>query len=200
MAVRLADKIKQSNDADFFLVDAADVEMLDGSDLETKIASIEAGSSLNMQIVESLPTTGISTTTIYMILREDGEVPNLYDEYIYVNNNWELIGTSAVDLTDYYTKSETSSLIDSKISTARDIATTEIAGVVKPDGSTISVTNDGTISALASVKYKNAVIDVPSLEGFPELPEAAKGKHFLILKARTSNKYVLITSKEKEVI
>lgn len=37
MAVRLADKIKQSNDASFFLVDAKDVEMSSGDSLETVI-------------------------------------------------------------------------------------------------------------------------------------------------------------------
>lgn len=44
MAVRLADKIKQSNNADFFLLDAEDVEMQDGTSLEDKIASLENGS------------------------------------------------------------------------------------------------------------------------------------------------------------
>ena len=35
------------------------------------------------------------------------------DEYIYVNNAWEKIGSTAVDLSNYYTKEE----IDKKIFT-----------------------------------------------------------------------------------
>lgn len=38
MAVRVADKIKQFNDADFFLMDAEDVEMSDGKSVEEKFA------------------------------------------------------------------------------------------------------------------------------------------------------------------
>lgn len=38
MAVRVADKIKQFNDSDFFLMDAEDVEMSDGKSVEEKFA------------------------------------------------------------------------------------------------------------------------------------------------------------------
>lgn len=63
-----------------------------------------------IEIVSSLPTHDISTTTIYLVANT-GEPHNYYDEYIYINNNWEMLGTTQIDLSDYYTKSE----VDSKV-------------------------------------------------------------------------------------
>lgn len=57
-------------------------------------------SSLDLKTVDSLPTSNISTTSIYL-LKVNGDVNNIYEEYIYVNNKWELIGNTKVDLSDY---------------------------------------------------------------------------------------------------
>ena len=76
-------------------------------------ALVNSITSFNAQIVTQLPTTGISTTTIYLIAKKDVQSNDYYDEYLYINNKWELIGTTKVDLTDYYKKTE----IDAKVST-----------------------------------------------------------------------------------
>lgn len=68
-------------------------------------------SSFNVKIVSQLPTTEISTTTIYLIAKKDSQSNDYYDEYLYINNKWELIGTTKVDLADYYNKTE----IDAKV-------------------------------------------------------------------------------------
>ena len=65
---------------------------------------INATSSLKMQVVEELPTQDIDTDTIYLVESTDSAEQNVYDEYIYVNNNWEKIGTTALDLSKYATK------------------------------------------------------------------------------------------------
>ena len=79
--------------------------------LDQKVADISAlqsaiAGALHREIVVSLPTTDIDTATIYMILSGTSATENVYNEFMYVNNNWELIGTSATDLTNYYTKAE----------------------------------------------------------------------------------------------
>ena len=75
-------------------------------------------STLNILVVDELPTSDISTTTIYFM--PNGETGNnVYNEYIYVSSKWELIGTTEVDLSNYYTKSE----IDTKINSKQDSAT-----------------------------------------------------------------------------
>ena len=66
--------------------------------------TINATSSLKMQVVEELPTQDIDTDTIYLVESTDSVEQNVYDEYIYVNNNWEKIGTTALDLSKYATK------------------------------------------------------------------------------------------------
>lgn len=49
------------------------------------------------KIVEALPTTDIDTNTIYMVLDQSASQPgNVYNEYLYINNAWELIGTTEV--------------------------------------------------------------------------------------------------------
>lgn len=54
-------------------------------------------------VVSSLPTTNISTTTIYLVTSGE-ESQNLYTEYIYVNSTWEKLGTQTVDLSGYVQK------------------------------------------------------------------------------------------------
>ena len=53
-----------------------------------------------IQVVTSLPTSNISTTTVYL-LSSGSDTNNLYTEYIYVNNKWEKLGEQKVDLTNY---------------------------------------------------------------------------------------------------
>lgn len=49
--------------------------------------------------VSTLPTTDIKTNKIYIVPNSLASPENnLYDEYIYKNNAWELIGTSQIDL------------------------------------------------------------------------------------------------------
>jgi hypothetical protein len=84
--------------------------------LDQKVADVTAlqqavAGALHREIVESLPTTDIDPNTIYMVLSGTSATENVYNEYMYVNNAWELIGTSATDLTNYYTKGE----IDGKL-------------------------------------------------------------------------------------
>ena len=67
---------------------------------------ISAAAGLKLEVVSVLPTTDISTSTIYLKGTET-EGTNDYEEWIYVNNNWELIGTTEVDLTPYTTKEYT---------------------------------------------------------------------------------------------
>ena len=74
---------------------------------------IGAISTLDIQIVQTLPSTG-STSTIYLVPKT-ASTNDSYDEYIYVNNNWEHIGSTEVDLTNYYTKTETDNLLDDKV-------------------------------------------------------------------------------------
>lgn len=69
-------------------------------------ALIDLIPKFDIDVVETLPTTDISPTTIYLV-PDSSTTGNLYTEYIYVNNTWEILGSEQVDLSNYYTKSET---------------------------------------------------------------------------------------------
>lgn len=80
-----------------------------------------------IEVVQTLPVSDISTTTIYLVPTQDPEQGNYYEEYIYVNNAWELVGTTAVDLSGYYTSAQTDTLLAAKANSA-DLATVATSG------------------------------------------------------------------------
>ena len=53
-----------------------------------------ASTALQRKIVTALPVQDIETNVVYMILKQDGEVGDFYNEYMYINNQWELIGST----------------------------------------------------------------------------------------------------------
>jgi hypothetical protein len=68
------------------------------------ISGLTAG--INLTIVETLPTENIDTNTIYLVLKTEAYLNDYYDEYMYINERWELIGNTRVDLNNVYTKAE----------------------------------------------------------------------------------------------
>lgn len=59
-----------------------------------------------IEVVTSLPTENISTTTVYLKTGSKSDPDSMYDEYIYVNSKWELLGSQTVDLSGYVTTEE----------------------------------------------------------------------------------------------
>lgn len=54
----------------------------------------------DISVVQSLPTTGISDTTVYLVPSQDPDSQNIYTEYIYVDSAWEILGSQAINLSD----------------------------------------------------------------------------------------------------
>lgn len=67
--------------------------------VETAIRGAETG-LLKRAVVQELPVSDIDDNTIYMVAKT-GSTGDIYDEYLYVNSNWEHIGSTDVDLTNY---------------------------------------------------------------------------------------------------
>ena len=55
---------------------------------------------LSREIVEILPENA-NANVIYMVRREGGTGQDVYNEYMYINGAWEIIGDTSVDLTGY---------------------------------------------------------------------------------------------------
>lgn len=80
-----------------------DVGYQTASDVSSAIATAISGiTGIQFEIVQALPATG-DAGTIYLI-SHGGSGTDIYDEYVYVNNSWEQIGTTAADFTNvaYY--------------------------------------------------------------------------------------------------
>lgn len=67
-------------------------------------AMINNSTKLKKEVITSLPTTG-KENVIYL-LKNKGDTNNFYTEYMLINGNWEIIGDTKADLTDYAKKSE----------------------------------------------------------------------------------------------
>ena len=70
---------------------------------------ISAITTLDIQVVNTLPTQDISTTTIYLVPSSNPQTQNAKDEYINTpgtSAGWELIGSTSVDLSQYVQKSD----------------------------------------------------------------------------------------------
>lgn len=72
-----------------------------GKVLKTMISNL---ANLRIEVVNELPSTG-ETNVIYLV-KKAGTNPDVHDEYVYVEGNWEKIGNTEVDLSNYYTKDQ----------------------------------------------------------------------------------------------
>lgn len=72
-----------------------------GKVLKTMISNL---ANLRIEVVNELPSTG-ETNVIYLA-KKAGTNPDVHDEYVYVEGNWEKIGNTEVDLSNYYTKDQ----------------------------------------------------------------------------------------------
>ena len=112
-----------------------------------------------LKIVDILPTENISSSAIYFVPTSDPNDNNIFEEYVYVNEgtednpkwDWELLGTTKVDLSNYVKNT--------------DIATTSKAGIVKVgDGLTTS------LGYLVIARASNAMIDAKTNQNYPIVP------------------------------
>ena len=68
-------------------------------------ALIESSNKLKKSVVDKLPTTG-KDDVIYLVKDTKGKTGNVYLEYLWINNAFELIGSTSVDLSGYAKKTD----------------------------------------------------------------------------------------------
>lgn len=88
---------------------------------------ISAVSTLSFEVVQALPTTDIKTNVIYLLPKQTPATRNIYEEWAYINSNWELLGTTDIDISgkadkattlagygiiDAYTKADVNGLVN----------------------------------------------------------------------------------------
>ena len=84
--------------------------------IEVNTAEITALKGNHFIVVDTLPATG-EPNCIYLIPKAGTETGNIKEEWIYVNNAWEKIGDTAVDLTEYAKTTEVQALVTAEATT-----------------------------------------------------------------------------------
>lgn len=100
--LEIPEQIKSSivNDLESFSTDKS-LSANQGRVLKEMISNLV---NLHLQIVEQLPDSGESN--IIYLVKKSGSLQDTYDEYVYIENAWEKIGNTDIDLSNYYTKEE----------------------------------------------------------------------------------------------
>lgn len=96
------------------------------ADLINKITTI------NFKVVDELPGSGESNL-IYLVKKEGSE-NDVRDEYIWVESKWEKIGSTSVDLTNYYTKADADGRFALKTDLSAYITKTDATNTYQPKG------------------------------------------------------------------
>lgn len=133
-----------------------------------------------ISVVDRLPETGVSTSTIYLLKNDDPTSNNLYTEYIYVvtgsHGEWEKLGEQSLVIDDYATKQ----YVEQQLNTA-------LADVVyKADMSAAISTAKGEVLAEVADKYITK-IDVEKFLDQDELDEALS---YYYTKDETDSKFL----------
>lgn len=84
--------------------------------------------SFRFKVVTELPQTG-EVGVVYLKALAEQESSNLYEEFIWVDDSYEFIGTNEIDLSNYYTKEETNKLIEDSAYTLPTASATELGGI-----------------------------------------------------------------------
>ena len=71
---------------------------------------------IDLSVVDALPTTG--KKGVFYLISNSGSGQNIYDEYIWVNEKFEKLGTRELDLSGYMKTSDMSAISNTEIDTA----------------------------------------------------------------------------------
>lgn len=120
--------------------------------------AISGVNSFEYEVVQSLPTTNIKDHTIYLVAKT-GSTGDVYDEYMYINNAWEHIGSTDVDLSGYVptTRKVNNKALSSDITlTASDVGALPDSTVIPAQTAKIWT---GTCSTAKGTNTKVATLD-----------------------------------------
>lgn len=92
---------------------------------------------VKFEVVESLPTTG-EAGTIYLIAHAHGE-KDIYDEYIWVTDKFEKIGSTDIDLSSYATDEELTAAINGLTLTQVDLTAGKTLKSIKQEQGKVTV-------------------------------------------------------------
>ena len=134
---------------------ATKAEIPDVSGFATK-AEVSLLPTFEPKVVQSLPTSNISNKVLYLVPADNGE-NDRYDQYIYVNNAWERIGSGGLTIDAALSDSSTNPVQNKIIKAALD-------GKLSTTGTAARATADADGNAIASTYVKTATLDSYALK------------------------------------
>lgn len=116
--------------------------------------------SVRFEVVESLPETG-DTNVIYLVPKPETSFDDVYNEYIWINDAYEYIGSTQIDLSDYikdtdYATSTKGGTIKVNISRGTSVANGVLIGSIRTQE---SYNNDVTSLLLSKGTLENIKFD-----------------------------------------
>ena len=119
--------------------------------------------------VDELPTQDIQPNVVYLVPHSGSDTQ--WDEYIYINNEWSLIGTSTIDLSAIYQTKAAATVQDNNIPW---YGTSSTAAGTTAKVATTAARNLGALAAgqKVSIKFTNA-----NTASAPTLNVDGKGAH-----------------------
>ena len=124
---------------------ATKAEIPDVSGFATK-AEVSLLPTFEPQVVQSLPTSNISTKVMYLVPAENGS-NDRYDQYIYINNAWERIGSGMMTVDSAMSSTSTNPVQNKVIQSA-------LAGKLSTTGTAARATADASGNDILSTYAK----------------------------------------------
>lgn len=131
-------------------------------------------STVSIEVVQTLPANA-QTNVIYFVPKT-GTTDDVYNEYIYVNDSWELIGNTEVDLTGYATKNWVNVQIANFLTQAQieTLISNSLTGYARTQDipTNLSELNDDSTHRLVTDAEKNTwngkanMSDIPDVSSF----------------------------------
>lgn len=149
---------KYAGEASQEAIDKAVAEAVTQSKIYTDDA-ISRFISFDIVIVESLPSDP-KEHTIYFVPRSASKKENGYYEYMWVDNKWELIGETTIDIDNYYTKDEIDVLFEQN-AYELPVATKDELGGVKVDNTSTVILDENDV--LHTNLHAISLTDISSL-------------------------------------
>lgn len=152
-----------TNDSGF--ITSADVptkvsQLINDSDYQTSTQVMTAIASIpqfKLKIVDSLPETG-EKMVLYLV-RKEVEPLNIFNEYLWIEetSSFELLGSTDIDLSEYYKKTETNNLLNGKVdkvtgkSLISDTEIERLSGITNYDDTAILNNISGINSSIQGI-------------------------------------------------
>lgn len=104
-----AEPVKHTINQDYYDKDATNSLANDTLNAAKTYTDSKFDISLKKEVVQTLPAEG-EEDVLYLVPKQDSSNEDVCDEYIWTNNAWEKIGSTATDLSNYYTKTQVDSM------------------------------------------------------------------------------------------